>query len=900
MGKANTLDSSLSKDCKEQTISEWDSFLLELKDACRIIEQEKNEIQAENYSLEQQINKQDTLLKTEQAEDSEFQIHLKALREQEESSRKRYEQARKASNIHQYEFQRIKSIYDDMKKQAYDIVSLNEDIVHPVLEKRRVEYEMVKEEVKCASDELAKSLKTLSDLNLQLNETKESYNDLQQTLQDKRGIELRIRGEPQEIDKVIDVIKKKIIHTHSEVKSSENALEISKSKLDEETKNLQKHKKELKDWQRKVQDQEAVYEEYENKYSSVLKMLTIARAQHDSITTARSQINVTTREASERARREASKLSIERKQLERMMRLYLKKKLIVDKLQDVVQELTDRLKTCNDAMIQSEHELEKRNEENELARDEINIMVTRLLQQKSVEDEIKIQLETILRRVEERENDIDRLRTEVKKQSKIASVLQNHRDIQVQKTVNILNDIKETEEILNLKEYILAEMEKSLSETNGREKELGVLLETLLKKKRELTVSLTTATRNVFKTKEEIETQVMEMQQLRSLHEEKHGILLKERDLHDGRKGNNAVLRVDKSQANDCFRSKQNEEYSLTIQLKKMSSVLSGLQRNSSQLRSKNRHMSKKIQMMTNQLDDKRLEIHSLLKRSNLLDETQKRGELATSQKQEDLRALKIQCADIERHIMSKRSSQSDFTFYEEKIKSLENELKVEINQQLSMSKCLEDPDKNESWRELGGEDLDDVQLQAKIKILEDRLDNNRAQIIEREVLLEELNSQIEDMNKQTQTRSIKVQPVMKKLNDLQGRMRDVTRSMMALVSELSMYQANVLNLEDEKVALSDALRISQNLINDGQPSSQPAICNEERQNQEEDQMKYSCDHVGRDLPHRLRPNAYIIEGEETPKPFGVTGAFQPPSTIPCTKYQRREKDFVSEGLLVA
>lgn len=901
MGEVDILDSSVSKDHDTVKMSECESFLKELENACGILEEQKKEIHAKNYSLEQEIHKRDAVYQDDQTEGSQFELDLKTLREQEESSRSRYENARKTNNVHQYEFQRIKAIYDDMKKQADDIQSLNEDIVHPVMEKRRIEYEIAKGEVKSASDELQKSLQTMKDLQYQLNEAKGSYSDSQRTLQDKRGIELRMRSEPQEIGQAIDLIKKKMTHAQCEVKSSENVLENTMTKLEEEKKNLYKQKKELIEWQKKVKDQEAMYAEYGNKHSSILKMLTIAKAQHDSILTATAQINVNVREARERSRRETSKVSIERKQLDRMMRLYLKKKRAVDKLQQIVQELVGRLKINNESMMECKKELEKERQEIESARDEIHVVVTRLLQQKNVEDELKNKLETIIRDVEEKENEIDRLRTEVKKQSKIASVLENHSDIQIQKTRSILNDVKETEEILHLKENVLAEMENAISETSSRDKELSILLETLLKKKRELKASLTTATRNVYKTRQEIENQIIEMQRLSRLHEEKNDVLMKEKDHHDGRKSNNVVLRVDKTQAKECFRSKQTEESRLAMQIKKMKSILSGLKRNSSQLKSQNRQISNKIQLMTNRLDDKRLEIHSLLQRSNLLEETQKRGDLATAQKKEDLRALKIQCADIERHIMSKRASQSDLKLYEEKIKSLQNELKQEINQQLSMSQYLEDPEKNKGWRELGGDDLDDVQLKAKIKILEDRLDNNRSQIIEREVLLEELNSQIEDMNKQTQTRSIKSQPVMKKLNDLQGRMRDVTRSMMALVSELSMYQSNVLHLEDEKSSLADALKNSHILVEDGHPPSQSAIRNLERQNQELCQMKHdACIDTREEIAHTLRPNAYILEDEKTPKPFGVMGPFKAPSSKKYTKYQHDEKEFVSEGLLVA
>ena len=65
--------------------------------------------------------------------------------------------------------------------------------------------------------------------------------------------------------------------------------------------------------------------------------------------------------------------------------------------------------------------------------------------------------------------------------------------------------------------------------------------------------------------------------------------------------------------------------------------------------------------------------------------------------------------------------------------------------------------------------------------------------------------------------------------------------------------------------------------------------------------MKHdACIDTREEIAHTLRPNAYILEDEKTPKPFGVMGPFKAPSSKKYTKYQHDEKEFVSEGLLVA
>lgn len=234
-------------------------------------------------------------------------------------------------------------------------------------------------------------------------------------------------------------------------------------------------------------------------------------------------------------------------------------------------------------------------------------------------------------------------------------------------------------------------------------------------------------------------------------------------------------------------------------------------------------------------------------------------------------------------------------------ILDLKGRLKTEKRQIATLSECLENPGKESArsrWRDLGGEDLDEEQLFAKKEILMQRLGDGKEQLIEREVLLEELLSQNRILENDVEICRIKSQPTIKKLNECQARVRESTRSMMALVSELSMHQATALNLEENKETKEEQLSNARNLVSQGQPPSELALrelnrklqkssqkADEQREQENVDPRSHENEFGKIYYPAKYalrttaepRPTAYIPDvGIEVPKPYGVMAAFKP------------------------
>lgn len=94
--------------------------------------------------------------------------------------------------------------------------------------------------------------------------------------------------------------------------------------------------------------------------------------------------------------------------------------------------------------------------------------------------------------------------------------------------------------------------------------------------------------------------------------------------------------------------------------------------------------------------------------------------------------------------------------------------------------------------RKLKGMDPEPEQLATKIEVLEERLNDKKEQLLEKELVLDEVTSLSDKLRMQAAERRHGTLDIAKKVNEYQAKIRAITRKMMAAVSELSMYQVRM------------------------------------------------------------------------------------------------------------
>lgn len=189
------------------------------------------------------------------------------------------------------------------------------------------------------------------------------------------------------------------------------------------------------------------------------------------------------------------------------------------------------------------------------------------------------------------------------------------------------------------------------------------------------------------------------------------------------------------------------------------------------------------------QLIDRNDELCILYEKANINEETMKRGLLALNEKDDAVKVLSSLIGELERQIEVVRRQHPRMQELAETILELRQALSEE--RQVTQKLCaeLEDPQNLSRWRYLDGDDLEESELTAKLHVLESMVDRKKEVLLEKELVLEEvgaLSSKLRDLACSGREGTVELA---KRVNAFQVRIKDVTKKMMAAVSELSMYQ---------------------------------------------------------------------------------------------------------------
>jgi hypothetical protein len=273
------------------------------------------------------------------------------------------------------------------------------------------------------------------------------------------------------------------------------------------------------------------------------------------------------------------------------------------------------------------------------------------------------------------------------------------------------------------------------------------------------------------------------------------------------------------------------------------------------------------------------------------------------------IKELQRDIADARRRIEAARKRIPSLDVYASTtrtLRSLEDQLAEEKKLTQTLCTQLETPISDEfnenniiRFRNLNGCDPEPEQLASRIEILSERLNDKKEQLLERDLIYDEVSNLSDKLRMQASESRGETLELAKKLNELQSKIRLINRQMMASVSELSMYQATAMKLEQdtmEQKKLFEQAKI--NDINNLPPTEQCEHTwykmERERIQKQEQLMSNKGTNMNSDTNSNSlmsstdlsssflktsaqpRPNAYIQEQLGLPRPYGTLAPFKP------------------------
>jgi uncharacterized coiled-coil DUF342 family protein len=347
--------------------------------------------------------------------------------------------------------------------------------------------------------------------------------------------------------------------------------------------------------------------------------------------------------------------------------------------------------------------------------------------------------------------------------------------------------------------------------------------------------------------------------------------------------------------------NEQVEQY--IIEIDKLNSIIKHIEKEMVLLRRKNEIAMETRNFTGIQLIDRNDELCILWEKSNIQEKLLKRGEDSMLTKAEEIRGLRINLQEVQRqlHVVQKRIPEVPKLIVE--VARLREQVASVRKRTDELSLELENPKSSlRKWRKLGGEDLDAQTLRVKIQDLDERLNDKKESLLEKELILEEVNALSDKLRQQAVDGRQGTMELSQKVNIFQARIKDVTRKMMATVSELSMYQATAHKLQAERDAACEATMDARERVQNGEPPTDFAEAEFQKMLQTEQQKdmdrqaavqrKQEEDILNSNFTRTTaepRVNAYVPEDDHgLPKAYGNNAPFKPSTQGSTMRHTRK------------
>ena len=278
-------------------------------------------------------------------------------------------------------------------------------------------------------------------------------------------------------------------------------------------------------------------------------------------------------------------------------------------------------------------------------------------------------------------------------------------------------------------------------------------------------------------------------------------------------------------------------------------------------------------------LIDRNDELCVLYEKSHVQEEVLLKADLELAVRDDEIRMLRIELSEAQRALEVTRRQLPAVPELDTNIALLQAQLLEARREREGLSQALEDPNNTSRWRMLEGRIPSMEELRAKASLLDERLAAKRELLLEKSLVLEEVSALAERLKAQAAEGKSETLELAKKMNEVQGKLRAATRSVMAAVAELSLYQATSIQLDEEREALGNLLRTARERFARGDAPTEDADREVARRLRELEVVRSRAaaaaaaeEEEDTDEPMTTaeqRPTAYMPVGWAIPRPYG-------------------------------
>jgi len=697
---------------------------------------------------------------------------------------------------------------------------------------------------------------------------------------------VKVKSEPEKMKKQADVVQTAATGLENEAEKLVVHLGVLESELSTHAKKRKELEEEKMHLAMAVERHRSQIEQKERVADEFRKNLELSREEATAAQAERVRLELEVKALEQEAKREQDGLNRRAKEYSTALK---KTKKVEQQLQNAQNLLPFLKRQIEDAARQVaffKGERPKQMSAMEELRREVDIFINSFLKAEDVEAEKKEWVRQVLDEVKGLAEELVVAAKEEREQRKIVAQLNGEREQKAREAAKAMSSAKETHEELKVKELVIMDLSKKHAETGARLREFSKLYDVVKSDRNKYVNQIQASAQALAEMKEKIKILQNEVEILRNESVAKDRALSKERLEHGNSFYARDALRAETNKAMAAVKDKEVQVSQLVAEIDNLNSLINGIEKEMLKLKQRYEIAVEERNYTGIQLIDRNDELCILYEKCNMQQTVLKKGELEIAKREEEIRMLDLQVSELVRQLEVTRRKLPKIPELEQEIVTLQSQLEEERALSDRQSAELEAPENSKRWRKLDGKDPEPEDLAAKLQVLEERVNDKKEQLLEKDLVLEEVSNLANRLRTQALEGREDTLELAKRVNDFQSRIKGTTRRMMATVSELSMYQASAMKLTQENQARDETVKAAQANLAEGRPPTDEM--EQEWYRFEADLNRRAAEATQRNIlsetaPNQLthttaepRPNAYIPDDIGIPKPYGALAPFKP------------------------
>jgi chromosome segregation ATPase len=824
-------------------------------------------------------------------ESQEDQLSIQHLADQIQEIQSEYEVAQDRDMVLQVQISELEHEKSEKERQLEEREAERHAEVEPRMQKCRDEIKQIQDELDMLKQQENRDQERLEDfsekataIEAETNENKEHHKALDAEFKKLSSEPGRIQKQSEKFDSAVSSLAHSQDDKKNEIEEAKESLKKNGERRQqaEEQRAKKSRRLELMTESAKITDQSC---------DDVKKRLDREKNIYSELVMKRVGLDQELDELNIECRQGLADFSQSQKQFERLKRLHKKHIGIKDQVEETLKPLSEQKEDIDKDVTLREEEIKRQKRLLEDIQGEVDLFIGAYLKQESLEKEKKDEYEEICRSMEEMQKELKELRLEEQQSAADFKTLASIRE-KLARDASVAHRLcRETADEVAMRELEELDLKKKYQDISQKQKEFCTMYEVVKNERNKYMTQIQKSSQHLSEMKEKLKILQNEVEILRMES------LFKDKQLSRTRSDAQKLdithdhLQQEKTKCSQRGAELNERVEQYVIEIDKLNSIINSIEREMVGLRRKYEQAVEKRNFTGTQLIDRNDELCILWEKSNIHEKLLKKGEHAMAARAEEIRALNVDLKEMQRQLQVVRGNIPEVPKLVDEVVRLRAQVSSVRKRTDELSRELENPQSSlRTWRKLGGGDLDPQTLRAKIQDLEERLNDKKESLLEKELILEEVTALSDKLRKQAVDGRQGTMELSQKVNAFQARIKDVTRKMMATVSELSMHQATAHKLTKERDDVVHRSMTARERFQNGEPPTDTAdaefdkMLQTERQREVDRQAaiqrKQEEDIVNSNYTRTTaepRVNAYIPENEHgLPKAYGNAAPFKP------------------------